>query len=460
MGKLKLLDTPNGKIARELVDEGYPLYVSSRAAGDVNEKTKEVEIAQIFTYDIVCTPGFEEAKLAEVNESLSEKALKYINESLSTANAKKSKKKTMINEEELKIDAISKFDGTTIDEVSSPLNEEDENEETPNESEFLPIMNTNPLKEEDEKEDESEEKENKEEKSKDEETEDEEKKGVEEVSDEEKEKNRELIISIVGVDEDDNIVTNNDESEEATEEEENEKKDDIIDIEAEGKENDEETEEDEVSEDTASEKDEKEESSANEAVEKKEKLKEEVDKDMQELESILDSVKTSESVKESIVRRYPFAISLSEANFAKFASLRPKLKKRCADFIEEHEIYDVKAINELWNSPLLEEKRLHSNFLLLASEYDKELYCAAPVEVQNAIEEAAKYVALDTQEDVDLFWERTGLRQQAAQKVMNERYIAQYQQALNEHKEFQKNNPLGYAVDYISMTEEYFKNND
>ena len=82
MGRLEVLDTPNGKTLKSLIEAGFPLYVSSRAAGDVNSKTKEVEIAQIFTYDVVCTPGFKEARLERVNESLlTDGALKYLNES-------------------------------------------------------------------------------------------------------------------------------------------------------------------------------------------------------------------------------------------------------------------------------------------------------------------------------------------------------------------------------------------
>ena len=89
MGKLEILDTPNGKIAQELIEAGYPLFVSSRAAGDVNEKTHEVEIAQIFTYDIVCTPGFSEARLNRVNESLGVNAASYLNESVNTQKLEK-----------------------------------------------------------------------------------------------------------------------------------------------------------------------------------------------------------------------------------------------------------------------------------------------------------------------------------------------------------------------------------
>ena len=67
--KVKLLDTPAGKIAKSLVDAGIPVSISSRAAGNVMEN-KKVQIKKIFTYDLVADPGFENAQLERVYESL------------------------------------------------------------------------------------------------------------------------------------------------------------------------------------------------------------------------------------------------------------------------------------------------------------------------------------------------------------------------------------------------------
>ena len=67
--KVKLLDTPAGKIAKNLIDAGIPISISSRAAGSVKEN-KKVEIKKIFTYDLVADPGFENAQLERVYESL------------------------------------------------------------------------------------------------------------------------------------------------------------------------------------------------------------------------------------------------------------------------------------------------------------------------------------------------------------------------------------------------------
>ncbi len=68
IGKIRLLDTPSGQIAKNLVDTGVPISISSRAAGVVGEN-KKVQIKRIFTYDLVADPGFENAQLSKVNES-------------------------------------------------------------------------------------------------------------------------------------------------------------------------------------------------------------------------------------------------------------------------------------------------------------------------------------------------------------------------------------------------------
>jgi hypothetical protein len=69
VGKVRLLSTRAGKDARALIDDGVQLSISSRAAGVV-ESDKSVKIKRIFTYDLVADPGFANAQLTRLNESL------------------------------------------------------------------------------------------------------------------------------------------------------------------------------------------------------------------------------------------------------------------------------------------------------------------------------------------------------------------------------------------------------
>lgn len=56
MGKLRLLNTPCGNIARQLIEEGITLGVSSRGTGDV-DSYGEVRDFNMVTVDIVLTPS-------------------------------------------------------------------------------------------------------------------------------------------------------------------------------------------------------------------------------------------------------------------------------------------------------------------------------------------------------------------------------------------------------------------
>jgi hypothetical protein len=88
-GRVEILEgTPRGQIAKSLLDAGIPLSISSRAAGTVNDD-KTVAIQQIYTYDLVAKPGFENAQLSSVNEGVQARIknqIKQLNESQSKFN--------------------------------------------------------------------------------------------------------------------------------------------------------------------------------------------------------------------------------------------------------------------------------------------------------------------------------------------------------------------------------------
>jgi hypothetical protein len=68
-GKAKLINTPMGNIAQELLRSGVKIGVSSRGAGNVTE-SGDVAGFQFITYDIVITPSAPNAYPGMVYESL------------------------------------------------------------------------------------------------------------------------------------------------------------------------------------------------------------------------------------------------------------------------------------------------------------------------------------------------------------------------------------------------------
>lgn len=81
VGKMKLLNTPSGQIAKAIIEGGVRLGVSSRGTGNVNE-SGEVSDFSFVTVDIVSQPSAPDAYPNVVQEALGNKKILSLAEAL------------------------------------------------------------------------------------------------------------------------------------------------------------------------------------------------------------------------------------------------------------------------------------------------------------------------------------------------------------------------------------------
>ena len=404
MGKIELLNTPNGKLAQSIVEQGIPLHISSRAAGTVNSDNT-VSIQQIYTYDLVCKPGFAGAVLHRVNES----ATAYSNDIMGFLH--KTNDTESINE------AVNYgLDNTrmTISEINSEvtlrkeainiIKENDKlrnimkrNYKSVNEADdFADIFGTDDAdtgvqKDEKEKEAESGDVDN--DKKEDEES------GVE-------------ILSITP-----EYASDSTDETEPSDEGDAESEDDK------------DADDDEKTEDTSAEECDK----GGTKADPKDALfddKEQTNKDQKEvikkIDDLIDQVKKNAGRRDSkneegcvggkceslVMAQYPISRSLNESNFAQFAALSEEQKTKVTAYLQDRGIYAPKMINEMWKNGI-DYNAAEPVWLKYAPSKYKSLYNEAPQMVKESLTNTAEYLIFESQRDVNLFWENSGLETKA-----------------------------------------------
>ena len=469
-GKLELLNTPNGKLAQSLVDQGIPLHISSRAAGSVNPD-KTVSIQQIYTFDLVCKPGFANAVLHRVNESENQQEYTddvklFLAESERAESMNTAPQFGMANED------------VTITEVSSDVNlreeakEIKENNNTDDMIEKTKIVSEEKMTQEDNKVNisEADDKENKQEENVDnaeDNTDDNENKDAEDNNDEGVE-----IISV-------RAETGSDEDEEGVE---------ITDVKSdddENKDSDDENKDSEDEENKDSDEDEKKDESENadecdNADKKKElnddentdekkatdtddkekemlldcdELKERKEKFEDKLDSLIDAIKTKGEKKEAneshIINKYPISSLLNESNFAGFMDLNESQKNNVITYLQDHKMLDIESVNENWKKGI-DYNTEEEVWLKYAPQNYKQLYENASDEVKNSIKTTASFMLFENKYDIINFWENTGLVYNESRNVLNENFINNMPKIVTESEQ----NTLPYGNDFIKAVTE------
>lgn len=469
-GKLELLNTPNGKLAQSLVDQGIPLHISSRAAGSVNPD-KTVSIQQIYTFDLVCKPGFANAVLHRVNESenqheYTDDVKQFLAESERAESMNTAPQFGMANED------------VTITEVSSDVNlreeakEIKENNNTDDMIEKTKIVSEEEMTQEGNKVNISEayDKENNQEENVDnaeDNTDDNENKDTEDNNDEGVE-----IISV-------RAETGSDEDEEGVE---------ITDVKSEDEENkdsDDENKDSEDEENKDSDEDEKKDESENadecDNADKKDELnddentdekkatdtddkekemlldcdelKERKEKFEDKLDSLIDAIKTKGEKKEAneshIINKYPISSLLNESNFAGFMDLNESQKNNVITYLQDHKMLDIESVNENWKKGI-DYNTEEEVWLKYAPQNYKQLYENASDEVKNSIKTTASFMLFENKYDIVNFWENTGLAYNESRNVLNENFINNMPKIVTEPEQ----NELPYGNDFIKAVTE------
>lgn len=444
MGKIELLNTPNGKLAQSIVDQGIPLHISSRAAGTVNSDNT-VSIQQIYTYDLVCKPGFAGAVLHRVNESAntySNDVMGFLNKSNNIESINEAVNYGIVNESVLisDVDSEVKLRKEAIDIIKEndkirdimkknykPINEADD---------FADIFGA--PEEDTEKKD----------------TEKSDEKSDEKDGDDKKDGDDEgvKILSITpeyasdsdsDSDSEDNKEKDNDESSDENDDENSEEADECR--------NTKPADKDDMLTDDKKQTDDKED----------EKYKKDIlsrlDKviDEQKKKADGDSEKKDEcggaQCESLILAQYPISRSLNESNFAQFAALNEEQKTKVTAYLQDRGIYAPKMINEMWKNGI-DYNAAEPVWLKYAPAKYKALYNEAPQMVKESLANTAEYLVFESQRDVNLFWENSGLETKAEMNKRNKAFTENLPK-INESATANNAN-LPYSVNLINAVVE------
>jgi len=157
------------------------------------------------------------------------------------------------------------------------------------------------------------------------------------------------------------------------------------------------------------------------------KLKESVSKRRSKLDeklgAIITKLEKEKAINEQLTKEYPFLGLLTEGEINQFRELHPTHKQKVARELSKNPTTDAGVIRKLWESALTEEVKDETPLWLKAAPKKyKDLYESASDPQKEAIKARAEFYELNTQYQINNFWETSGLNNKPIS--LNEVYTA------------------------------------
>jgi len=139
----------------------------------------------------------------------------------------------------------------------------------------------------------------------------------------------------------------------------------------------------------------------------------------EKLDRIIRNLEKERRVDEEIKSQYPFTALLSAEDRKRFAELSVTDKQKVAKEVSKVPTTDSNVIKQLWENALAQNVNNEPLWLKLAPKAYKEAYKRASDELKESIKARAEFYTLNTQYQIENFWETSGLIKKP-EMVLNE----------------------------------------
>lgn len=158
----------------------------------------------------------------------------------------------------------------------------------------------------------------------------------------------------------------------------------------------------------------------------------------EKLAQIAQSLEKGRAENEQLAKDFPFTVYLSESDRSNFIAMSAADKQKVANRIAQNPTVDPYIIQSLYESALSATVNNEPLWLTAAPEKYKVIYNNVAESVQNSIKARAEFMKLDTQYQINNFWETSGLIEKPKLNLNESLSAIQSNNTLKELSEYDK----------------------